>query len=114
MPILTTYAQLAVADLAAVEPWFIRLFGRSPDKRPMPGLLAWNLCEGGGLQVFEAPDRAGKTAAVIAVDNIEQQRENIRAVGIAAGDPTQGTSSRFSLVTDPDGNTLVFEQPNPS
>lgn len=114
MSVSTVYAQLAVTDLTAAEPWFTRLVGHGPDRRPMPGLLAWNLCEGGGLQVFEAPDRAGQTAAIIAVDNIERQRKNIRTAGITAGDVTQGTSARFSIVTDPDNNTIVFEQPNPS
>lgn len=114
MTINTVYAQLAVTDLAAAEPWFSRLIGHGPDRRPMPGLLAWRLCDGGGLQVFEAPDRAGRTAAIIAVDDIDRRHKHIRAVGITASDVTQGTSARFSLVTDPDENKIVFEQPNPS
>src|ERR1700675_2133259 len=59
MPILNALASVAVKNLAAAVVWYEKVFGRPPDSRPMPEVAEWGFERGGGLQVYQLPERAG-------------------------------------------------------
>lgn len=51
-----------VRDLDRAAAWYEQLLGRPADARPMESLADWHLTDGGWLQVFHDPKRAGGTA----------------------------------------------------
>ena len=101
-------AQSTVSDLAAGEEWYTRLFGRGPDARPMDGLVEWHLGAAFGVQVFEEADRAGRSSMVLDDTDLDALASRLAAAGIAHDGVQQVTSSRALVLTDPDGNRVVF------
>lgn len=97
-----------VTDASAAETWYARLFGREPDGRPMPGLLEWHLGDGFGLQVWAEPERAGHSAVVIEVDDLDAVVHRLTAAGVDQQGPQPGGGRRILVVEDPDGNRVVF------
>lgn len=101
-------AQATVADLSAAEPWYAALFARAPDARPMDGLLEWHVTNGGGVQVWEEPGRAGSSTVVLAADDLDTAASRLAAAGIADGGPEPGGGARLLRLADPDGNRVVI------
>lgn len=102
-------ASLPVTDLAAAASWYERLFGRPADRRPMPGLVEWQLTVGGGVQLAQA-DGAGTGTATLTVDDLDMLVADLRSRDVEVEDPTTGTGARFTQLTDPDGNTVVLAE----
>ena len=106
------FAVLPVADIAAAERWYQKLFGRPADAIPMPSLREWH--EGSaGFQVLEAPDRAGRTYATVMVRSIDDTRATLAARGLVLGPTQKGDVAGIAQIDDPDGNTLTFAQRGP-
>ena len=78
-------AHCTVTDLDRAEDWYTRLLGRRPDRRPMPGLIEWQLGDSYGLQLWSEFDRAGRSTVVV-----------------------EGTGARILQLADPDGNRVVL------
>lgn len=71
-----------VSDLARAEHWYAQLIGRGPDRRPMPGLLEWQLGPGFGLQVYCEPERAGHSTVVLEVADLDAHAARLAEAGI--------------------------------
>jgi predicted enzyme related to lactoylglutathione lyase len=110
MPIVNAIASLAVKDLEASLPWYEKLFGRPADSRPMPELAEWKFERGGWLQVYQGPERAGHATCTLAVDDLDRQIEELRKVGIEAGNPSVSDKVKVVMIKDPDGNSLAFSE----
>lgn len=108
MQIINVRANVAVADHAAATAWYVQLFGRDVDSRPMDGLAEWDIAAAGGLQVALDAERAGTATVTLIVDDLAACVAELRGRGIDAPDVTVGTGAQFVQITDPDGNTLVF------
>jgi catechol 2,3-dioxygenase-like lactoylglutathione lyase family enzyme len=108
MTIKRVLAQSTVTDLAMAEDWYTRLLGRSPDARPMPGLLEWHLADTFGVQVWAEPDRAGHSSMVLDESDLDSLARRLTEAGITHDGPQDATSSRILSVVDPDGNRVVF------
>ena len=104
-------ANCAVADGRRAEEWYSRLFGRGPDDRPMRGLIEWHLSDGIGVQVWEDAERAGHSAVVLGVDDLDATVAGLNDAGIAHGGTQPGGGARILVVPDPDGNSIVFTGP---
>lgn len=113
MQIQRLLAQMTVADLAAAETWYRRLFAAGPDARPMDGLLEWHLTSTFGVQVFAEPDRAGRSSMVLEVADVDEAATRLTAAGIGYEGPLDATTVRILPVTDPDGNRIVLTSPLP-
>lgn len=111
MTITRLLAQMTVSDLAAAEEWYRRLFGTEPDSRPMAGLLEWHLSSTFGVQVFAEPDRAGRSAMVLGVDDVSVTADGLTEAGITHGGPQDATTVRILPLVDPDGNRIVVTSP---
>ncbi|MFJ4440207.1 VOC family protein [Streptomyces sp. NPDC088923] len=113
MHITHVLAVAPVTDHEAAVDWYARLLGRPADARPMPGLADWHLTDGGWLQVFTDPDRAGKALINLAVTDLDTELATLAAHGIAAGAATPGKDEvRFAAVHDPSGNRVtLIERP---
>ncbi|MES2611092.1 MAG: VOC family protein [Pseudomonadota bacterium] len=110
MAIQNALASVAVKSLPDAVQWYETLFERAPDSRPMPELAEWSLPQGGWLQVYELPRRAGRCSVTLAVDDIDEQGEQLERMGVDTAQRSNSKKVRAILVTDPDGNHLAFAQ----
>ncbi|HET9728314.1 MAG TPA: VOC family protein [Acidimicrobiia bacterium] len=110
MTITNAFASLAVRDLAAASPWYERLLG--PGTRTLPMVIEWRLADGGGLQVYAGPERAGAGSCTFIVNDIDETAERLRTSGVIA-DPQVAHHDEVDtiMIKDPDGNSIAFAAP---
>lgn len=101
-------AQSTVSDLGRAEDWYTALFGRGPDARPMEGLLEWYLTESFGVQVWDEPERAGRSSMVLAVSDLDADAASLARAGLTLDGPQQVSAGRVLVLLDPDGNRVVL------
>jgi hypothetical protein len=111
MAIVNALAGVAVRDLEDGIEWYSRALDREPDRRPMSEVAEWILPKGGCLQVFSDPDHAGAASVTLVVADLDEEIRRLTKNGIPAPTPTDATSVRTSIVSDPNGNQVVFAQP---
>jgi predicted enzyme related to lactoylglutathione lyase len=111
MAIQNALASVAVASLPDAVQWYESLLCRAPDSHPMPGLAEWSLPQGGWLQVYQLPKRAGQCSVTLAVDDIDEQGQQLQRMGVNIGRRSDSSSVRIIMVADPDGNHIAFAQP---
>jgi hypothetical protein len=110
MTITNALASVAVSDLAASSRWYERLLG--PGSHPMAEVVEWQLERGGGLQVYELPDRAGQGSCTLIVSDIDEIAQRLNASGLASHiEPTRNDRVDTIMINDPDGNSLAFAMP---
>jgi catechol 2,3-dioxygenase-like lactoylglutathione lyase family enzyme len=113
MPITNALASVAVRDLARAEKWYETILG--PGTRPMPEVVEWQFARGGGLQVYEAPDRAGQGSCTLIVSDIDDIAQKLRASGLARDvEPARNDRVDTVMIKDPDGNSIAFAAPKDS
>jgi catechol 2,3-dioxygenase-like lactoylglutathione lyase family enzyme len=110
MAIINALASLAVRDLAASSHWYEQLLG--PRTQLMSEVVEWPLERGGGLQIYELPERAGHGSCTLIVDDIDELSEQLRVTGLAAHpEPTRSELVDTIMIKDPDGNSIAFAMP---
>ena len=103
-------ASLAVRDLAESSEWYERLLG--PGNQPMNELLEWQFERGGGLQVYQLPERAGHGSCTLIVNDIDDLATRLRDTGVAPdAEPTRHDRVDTVMIRDPDGNSIAFAMP---
>jgi len=100
-------AQAAVRDVHTAERWYTALFDSAPHARPMDGLLEWHLGDGFGVQVWQDPQRAGRSSFVLDETDLDALATRLSAAGLQHDGPQPVTASRVLVLTDPDGNQVV-------
>jgi predicted enzyme related to lactoylglutathione lyase len=105
------YTSLLTADLAAAERWYMKLFGRGPDYRPMPTLLHWELSGQGGLMLSSSEEIASRGSIFLYVADLAAERRRLEEAGIAFGNDIPGDYSTLAQVRDPDGNLITLATP---
>jgi glyoxylase I family protein len=109
MPVTHVLAVVPVTDIDRAQRWYTALFGRPADNNPMPTLVEWQVVPGGWVQVFCDPDRAGRAAVNLAVDDLEADIADLGARGLEAGEIVEANEGvRLSALRDPDGNTVTL------
>jgi hypothetical protein len=110
MVIVNALASLAVRDLPAASEWYEKFLG--PGTRPMQEVVEWQLQGGGALQVYAAPDRAGRGSCTLIVDDIDDTTQSLRASGLARDvEPARTDRVDTLMIKDPDGNSIAFAAP---
>ena len=67
---------------------------------------------GGGLQVYVAPERAGRGSCTLVVEDIDALAGHLRRTGISPeAEPARDDRVDTVMITDPDGNSIAFSQP---
>ena len=101
-------ASVPVRDVDAAAKWYERLLER-PASRPMGEVAEWKFDGGGGLQAYEAPERAGGGSATLAVTGLDRHAEALRAFGI---EPQVVGNDRVKtlMIKDPDGNSIALAE----
>lgn len=111
MPITRIFANLSCRDLAASTRWFAAVFGREPDRNPMPGLHEWDRGDA-GFQLHEKPEDAGRGTLTLIVDDIHDERRRLSDAGLAVTEIEPADYTTIMRLRDPDGNLIVLAQPN--
>lgn len=111
MTIANVLPTVRVANLEAGVAWYQALFGRAPDRRPMEGLVGWQLTQGGGVQVYQAVEGAGAANVTFGVDDIDAHLADLAGRGIRAeAFDTPSGMFRLATIRDPSGNTVTLAQ----
>jgi predicted enzyme related to lactoylglutathione lyase len=110
MTIKNALASVAVKDLTTAVQWYEKVFGRSADSTPMPELAEWKFPDGGWLQVYALPERAGRCSCTLAVSNLDEEYNRLRELGVDTGDRMSGAQVKIMMIKDPDGNSIAFAE----
>jgi len=100
-------AQANVSELDRAVAWYSMLFDRTPDARPMDGLVEWRLGESMGVQVWVDPERAGRSSMVLDATDLDALAARLDRAGAEHPGVQSVTASRILQLADPDGNTVV-------
>ncbi len=76
----------------------------------MAQVAEWRFPNGGWLQVYELPERAGGGSATLAVSDLEGVTARLEKLGIDTSQRTSSTQVNTVTVVDPDGNQIVFAE----
>jgi hypothetical protein len=110
MVVVNALASLAVGDLSIASEWYEKFLG--PGTQPMSEVMEWQFERGGGLQVYSAPDRAGRGSCTLVVGDVDDIANRLRSTGIAAdAEPARNERVDTLMVKDPDGNSIAFAAP---
>src|ERR1700733_4327948 len=109
MTIRNALASVAVKDVNSASAWYEKLLQAAPS-RPMPEVAEWRFERGGGLQVYQLPERAGACSVTLVVDDIAQQSRHLSRLNIDDGERHDGPRVKTIMITDPDGNHIAFAQ----
>jgi hypothetical protein len=108
MTIQTIFAHVSCASLEASLPWYEKLFGKAPDRRPMKGLAEWHFTDSAEVQLFEDKQHAGASTLTLGVIPLQPERTRLIAAGLDPG-PIEAADNFFIMrMRDPDGNLIVF------
>ena len=103
----SVFASVAVRQLDPAVQWYERIFGPATS-RPMPEVAEWQFPAGGGLQVYELPERAGQGSFTVAVSDIDEQVAVLKAAGVSSPEPNRTPDMATVMIQDPDGNSIAF------
>ena len=104
------HAFSAVRDIDKGIRWYKMLLGRDPDTQPMKGLAEWQFEAGGWLQVNENKSLAGRSSVTMVETDIEDRIQQLKKAGIEPKSVMRGDQVSVAIITDPDGNQIVFAQ----
>jgi predicted enzyme related to lactoylglutathione lyase len=110
MTITNVLASLAVRDLPVSSQWYEKILGSG--NQPMTEVVEWQLERGGGLQVYESPERAGQGSCTLIVSDIDETARRLEASGLVVNaEPTRNDRVDTIMIKDPDGNSIAFAMP---
>lgn len=110
MPIANALASLAVRDVGTASSWYEKLLG--PGSSPMTEVVEWQLPDGGGLQIYTAPERAGRGSCTLIVSDIDELARQLHDSGVAPqAEPARTERVDTIMIKDPDGNSIAFSVP---
>lgn len=111
MNLRNALATAAVRNIQTAIEWYSNLVGRPPDTRPLDRVAAWQFREGGWLEIFTDPERAGYSTVILAVTSLESQLAELESKGISVRKLEEAEFGEVAIIDDPDGNQIVFAGP---
>ena len=108
MAIATIFAQVSCSNLETSLPWYEKLFGKPPLRRPMVGLAEWQFTESAEVQLFEAKEHAGHSTLTLGVLPLQRERDRLEQAGLQPGPIEQASDFFIMRLRDPDQNLIVL------
>jgi len=108
MGIETIFAHVSCSDLATSAPWYEKLFGKPPTRRPMAGLVEWQFTDSAEVQLFEDEAHAGASTLTLGVLPLEPERQRLQQAGLDPGPIEQADNFFIMRMRDPDRNLVVL------
>jgi hypothetical protein len=109
MTVQNALASVAVKDVQSAAAWYEKLLGSAPT-RPMAEVAEWHFDRGGGLQVYQLPERAGHCSATLTVDDFDAEVAKLKKLDIDASKSSMSARIKVVMIKDPDGNSLAIAQ----
>ena len=109
MVIQNALASVAVRDVDASAAWYARILGEE-GSRPMPTVAEWTFERGGGLQVYEGPERAGHGSFTLAVSDLDAEIRRLDELRVDTSGRMDGDHVRILMIKDPDGNSIAYAE----
>ena len=110
MALKNALAFVAVRDVEEGTRWYKMLLGREPDTQPMKGLVEWQFEAGGWLQVNENKQLAGRSSVTFVETDLDDRIKQLKKAGIEPKSVSRGEQVSVVIITDPNGNQVVFAQ----
>jgi hypothetical protein len=110
MTIKNVLAGVAVRDIENAIRWYKMLLGRGPDTQPMEGLAEWQFDGGGWLQINENKQISGRSSVTFVETDFEDRLKVLEKSGLKPKSVMRGDKVSVVIITDPDGNQIVFAQ----
>lgn len=108
MGIETNFANISCSSLETTLPWYQKLFGTPPTRRPMDGLVEWHFTASAAVQLHENKANAGRSTLTIGVFAMEPEQRRLNEQGLKPG-PIEPAKDLFIIqMRDPDGNLVVM------
>lgn len=101
-------ANISCSNLEASLPWYGKLFGTPPTRRPMDGLAEWQFTSSAVVQLYQDSDKAGRSTLTIGVVSLQREQDRLAAEGIETGPIEPAKNSSIMRIQDPDGNLIVM------
>jgi hypothetical protein len=76
----------------------------------MTELAEWKFEGGGWLQVYEAPDRAGRGSFTLSVSDLDGEISRLQSAGFDTGKRGETGTVKVMMLQDPDGNSIAFAE----
>src|SRR5262245_16033808 len=110
MAIRNALASVAVKDVDAAAEWYEKILDERSSK-PMPEVAEWTFERGGGLQVYELPERAGSGSCTLVVSDIDGLAARLEGLDVDTSERSASERVSTLMITDPDGNHIAFAEP---
>ncbi|MDB5947656.1 MAG: hypothetical protein JWQ33_2682 [Ramlibacter sp.] len=108
MGVKTVFARVSCSDLETSVPWYEKLFGQPPIRRPGRGLAEWQFSDSAEVQLQEEGELAGTSRLTLGVLPMEPERQRLEEASLEPG-PIEETDGYFTMrIRDPDENLIVF------
>jgi hypothetical protein len=108
MTIKTIFAHVSCADIETSVPWYEKLFGKAPTRRPMPGLAEWQFSDSAEVQLYQEKEHAGTSTLTLGVLPLEPERRRLETASLKPGPIEEADDYFIMRIRDPDGNLIVF------
>jgi hypothetical protein len=108
MAIETIFAQVSCSDLQTSLPWYEKLFGKPPTRRPMAGLVEWQFSDSAEVQLFEQKQNAGHSVLTLGVLPLDVERQRLENAGLQLGPIEEADNYYLMRILDPDKNLIVL------
>jgi uncharacterized protein YndB with AHSA1/START domain len=103
------FAGVSVADYAAAQEWYERLFGQPPSFHPNDVEAVWQIAPGRSVYVQERPAQAGHALVTLFVDDLAERVAAITDRGLEPHlDEKYDNGVRKVTYRDPEGNEIGF------
>ena len=109
MTITNALASIAVSNLQHSADWYSKFLGGG--NQAMDEVVEWQFARGGGLQIYDAPERSGRSSCTLIVDDIDAVARTLRERGITDTEPVRTDRVDTVMIKDPDGNSIAFSMP---
>ena len=76
----------------------------------MTTVAEWKFPEGGWLQVYAGPERAGGCSFTLAVSDLDEENRRLRELGIDTGRLIAVGKFKTIMLKDPDGNSIALAE----
>jgi uncharacterized protein YndB with AHSA1/START domain len=103
------FAGISVADHAAAQEWYSRLFGKPASFHPNDEESVWEVAEGRSVYVQDRPEHAGHALVTLFVHDLAERVAGITERGLEPSlDETYDNGVRKVTYRDPEGNEVGF------
>ena len=111
MKVQGLFAAMCVKNISSSADFYAKFLGRKPDDKPMDTLVQWCGFGSAGIQLFQDPERAGKSRMTIVVADLINTKSLLNAENIELGEIQHGNFGKIAQLTDPDGNLITLAEP---